>query len=241
MSLNYTIQIAGENSLIIYFSAEMNPDISRLLLSVKQQITATFTHEIIDIIVSYGSILVVYNQRVTDHFSLCSNLKALLVSVEANIEQKGELNSATINTQSTIELPVYYSTESGPDLLAIAERCDIAPNDVIKLHHQQKYKVYAIGFAPGFAYLGQVNEKIATPRKSTPRLKVPKGAVGIADQQTAIYPSTSPGGWNIIGNCPISMFDALSEPSMPVQVGDTVTFTPINKAEFIALGGKLDE
>ena len=93
--------------------------------------------------------------------------------------------------------------------------------------------------AGGFAYLGEVDERIAMPRLNTPRMKVPKGAVAIADRQTAIYPSTSPGGWNIIGLCPVEMFNANNNPNMPVQVGDRVKFKAISRDEFSSLGGVL--
>ena len=87
--------------------------------------------------------------------------------------------------------------------------------------------------------MGEVDERIATPRLSTPRMKVPKGAVAIADRQTAVYPSVSPGGWNIIGLCPIDMFDAKASPTMPVNVGDKVKFKAISKEKFLSLGGTL--
>ena len=97
--------------------------------------------------------------------------------------------------------------------------------------------MYAVGFAPGFAYLGEVDDRIATPRLSSPRLKVPKGAVAIADRQTAVYPSQSPGGWNIIGLCPVNIFDAKSSIPMPISVGDSVKFYAIDKQEYLDLGG----
>ena len=98
---------------------------------------------------------------------------------------------------------------------------------------------YAIGFAPGFAYLGQVNERLATSRLATPRAKVPRGAVGIADQQTAVYPSESPGGWNLIGRCPVRMFDPNALDALKVSVGDRVRFEPIDRETFLGLGGEL--
>jgi KipI family sensor histidine kinase inhibitor len=107
------------------------------------------------------------------------------------------------------------------------------------LHQATEYQVYAIGFAPGFAYLGQVDERIAAPRLSTPRQKVPRGAVAIADRQTAVYPAPSPGGWNLIGLCPTAMFSPASEPIMPVTVGDRVRFEAIDKSRYLELGGKL--
>jgi len=102
-----------------------------------------------------------------------------------------------------------------------------------------QYRVYAIGFAPGFAYLGEVDARIAAPRLATPRKKVPKGAVAIADRQTAVYPAVSPGGWNLIGLCPVDMFNPNAKPTMPVQVGDKVQFKSIEREEFLSLGGQL--
>ena len=99
--------------------------------------------------------------------------------------------------------------------------------------------MYAVGFAPGFAYLGEVDERIAASRLATPRQQVPRGSVAIADRQTAVYPAQSPGGWNLIGVCPQRMFDPNLIPSMPVQVGDRVRFDAIDKQTFLALGGEL--
>ena len=140
-----------------------------------------------------------------------------------------------------VELPSYYSQESGPDLSSLARNANLSIDEVIQLHSSQEYRVYAIGFAPGFAYLGQVDKKIAAPRLSTPRKKVPKGAVAIADQQTAVYPAISPGGWNLIGLCPQDMFDPHNEPHMPVAVGDRIRFRAISREEFFDLGGELPD
>jgi KipI family sensor histidine kinase inhibitor len=123
----------------------------------------------------------------------------------------------------------------------IAKRASLSIEEVIEIHQAQAYRVYAIGFAPGFAYLGEVDPRIAAPRLSTPRLKVPKGAVAIADRQTAVYPNVSPGGWNIIGLCPVDMFNPDAEPIMPVKVGDKVRFKPIAKETFLAMGGEIGE
>jgi len=110
---------------------------------------------------------------------------------------------------------------------------------VIDLHTGTDYRVYAIGFAPGFAYLGEVDERIAAPRLATPRARVARGSVGIAERQTAVYPSDSPGGWNLIGRCPVPLFDARAHPPMPVSVGDTVRFESVSRERFLALGGDL--
>ena len=117
----------------------------------------------------------------------------------------------------------------------------LSVEQTIDLHCATEYRVYAIGFAPGFAYLGEIDERLAAPRLATPRLKVPTGAVAIADRQTAVYPAPSPGGWNLIGLCPTPMFNPQQVPHMPVNVGDRVQFYPIDQAQYVTLGGQLHE
>ncbi|MCJ8320865.1 MAG: 5-oxoprolinase subunit PxpB [Colwellia sp.] len=225
------INLAGENAVIIYFSEQVSPETCRQIKQAQQLIKNHFSDKIIDLVPSYASILIVYDQLKINHHQLQHQLKTLLANL---IADKNSQDKKTL-----VQLPVYYSIESGPDLIRIASQSNISVNQVIECHSQQEYQVYAIGFAPGFAYLGEVNLQIATPRLTTPRLKVPKGAVGIADKQTAVYPSESPGGWNIIGLCPTDMFNANSAAVTPVQVGDTVKFNAISKQEFLSLGGCL--
>ena len=140
-------------------------------------------------------------------------------------------------TGRRIELPLYYSLESGPDLKRLAARAKLSIAEVISIHQQTEYTVFAMGFSPGFAYLGEVDPRISAPRLDTPRQQVAKGSVGIADRQTAIYPAQSPGGWNIIGLCPAPMFDLNKQPSTLVKPGDTVCFKAIDRMQFIQLGG----
>ena len=184
---------------------------------------------IIDMVPSYASLLVIFDIDRCDHFAIRQKLRSALQNLDRTDAEEGSL----------VTLPVYYDSESGPDLARIAERGGLAVDDVIEIHQQQEYRVYAIGFAPGFAYLGEVDERIAAPRLSTPRQKVPRGAVAIADRQTAVYPAVSPGGWNLIGLCPTPMFDPNKDPSMPVKAGDRVRFSAITRDEFLERGGEL--
>jgi len=229
MSPDLKIEIAGESSLILYFSEQVNTEVAAKIHQAQLLITEKMSKDIIDLIPSYASILVVFNLHEIDHHQLANQLQTLLTHFQINNDTQ----------EALIELPVYYATESGPDLPPIAKHANLPIEQIIAIHQQQEYRVYAIGFAPGFAYLGEVDNRIAMPRLSTPRMKVPKGAVAIADRQTAIYPNNSPGGWNIIGLCPVEMFNADKTPTMPVQVGDRVTFKAISKDEFFALGGVL--
>jgi len=223
------IETAGQDAFIVYFADQASASVSAQIQCAVNNIQTQMSDIIVDLIPSYASLLVIYNLDSADSFAIKSRLKLALTDLEAGESQGGSL----------IILPAYYSLESGPDLNIIAERGKISVDDVIEIHQQQEYRVYAIGFAPGFAYLGEVDERIAAPRLATPRQKVPLGAVAIADRQTAVYPAPSPGGWNLIGLCPTRMFDPQQEPSMPVQVGDRIQFKAIGRDEYLSLGGQL--
>ncbi|WP_296058504.1 5-oxoprolinase subunit PxpB [uncultured Amphritea sp.] len=225
------IEIAGENALIIYFGEKTDPRVSSQVQQAVTILETELSGKLIDMVPSYASLLVIYDQLATDHLEIRSGIRKVLSQLGESDNREGNL----------VILPAYYSTESGPDLEALAQRADLSTEEVIKIHSEMEYRVYAIGFAPGFAYLGEVDERIAAPRLSTPRTRVPRGAIAIADRQTAVYPAVSPGGWNLIGLCPTRMFNPEAEPTMPVQVGDRIRFNPISRDEFFALGGELGE
>ncbi len=223
------IEIAGQNALIVYFADHTSAAVSARIQGAVSKIRNSMQDLIVDLVPSYASLLVIFDLDRADHFAIKRRLRAALDSLDETEAGTGEL----------ITLPAYYSLESGPDLELVAERAGLGVDEVIEIHQQQEYRVYAIGFAPGFAYLGEVDERIAAPRLATPRQKVPRGAVAIADRQTAVYPAVSPGGWNLIGLCPTRMFNPDNEPSMPVRVGDRVRFDAISREEFLQLGGVL--
>jgi len=137
----------------------------------------------------------------------------------------------------TIIIPVCYDENFGPDLDEVASLHRMSTNEVIKLHSTATYKVYMIGFVPGFAYLGGMDERLATPRKEKPRKSVPAGAVGIAGQQTGVYPLATPGGWQIIGQTPLKLFDLNRRQPSLLKPGDTVIFKAIDVKEFNKLLG----
>ena len=228
--LKHSISIAGENSLILYFGDRPSDAIASQVAQVVDQLRLSIGDVLIDLVPSYASLLVIYNPLQSDHHRVRAAMRSALDGLTvSNAQQQGSL----------VILPVYYSAESGPDLQGLADGAGLSIDEVIAIHQQTEYRVYAIGFAPGFAYLGEVDERIAASRLATPRQKVPRGSVAIADRQTAVYPAQSPGGWNLIGLCPQRMFDQNLTPSMPVQVGDRVRFDAIDKQTFLALGGEL--
>ncbi len=214
---------------MLWLGSEVDPELSATVQAAAAAIETVLGDDLIDLVPSYASVLIVYDALRTDHMSVSHRVRAAVAA----------LGSSTTDTGREIVLPVYYAAEAGADLESLASSCELSTEQVVELHAATTYRVYAIGFAPGFAYLGEVDERIARPRLSTPRLRVPRGSVAIADRQTAVYPATSPGGWNLIGRCPVKMFDPDREPAMPVAVGDQVRFEPIDKTRYLELGGEL--
>ncbi|MDD1794450.1 5-oxoprolinase subunit PxpB [Enterovibrio sp. ZSDZ42] len=227
------IEAVNEQTLIVYFGDKIDEaiaaDVNHAIFQIRQALGALIT----DIIPSYNSILVSFDLAQTDRFDIIKRIKFAL-STQANTETDNSDNVL-------VEIPVYYGEDVALDLTDVCTKTGLDADAVIKLHSEREYRVYAIGFSPGFAYLGSLNDAIIMPRKSTPRLKVPTGSVGLADSQTAIYPSSTPGGWQIIGRTPLDMLDWDSETLARVNVGNRVKFCPIDKETYIKLGGVFDE
>jgi KipI family sensor histidine kinase inhibitor len=223
------IHSAGENALIAYLGEGQDPAVSARVQQLCTAVELALGPDLVDLVPSYASLLVIYDPLRTDHL----RVHACIRRAERDLVADSAADSRLVT------LPVYYSLEAGPDLENLAHSTGLSPEQVIDIHQQQEYRVYAIGFAPGFAYLGEVDRRIAAPRLATPRQKVPRGAVAIADTQTAVYPAPSPGGWNLIGRCPQRMFDPGSTPTMPVSVGDRVRFEAIDREHYLSLGGEL--
>jgi len=137
----------------------------------------------------------------------------------------------------TIEIPVCYDAEFGPDLSLVAKQGKLTPEEVIKRHAKPEYLVYLVGFAPGFPYLGGLPKELRTPRHAKPRMTVPPGSVGIGGEQTGIYPLATPGGWNLIGRTPAKLFRPAEDPPVLLRAGDRVKFKPITREEFAKLEG----
>lgn len=223
------IEVAGEGAVIIYLDKVANSATIKKITQLKHNIAGILGDCVLELVPSYASLLLIFDPLKTDYFTVKDTLTTLLAAPSYEVT----------GLQKIIELPVYYSLESGPDLKTLASRSGLSIEDVIAIHQQTLYQVFAIGFAPGFAFLGDVDERIACPRLTSPRAKVAKGSVGIADRQTAIYPNVSPGGWNLIGLCPQTLFNPNASPYLAYQVGDRVQFKAITQAEFLAQGGQL--
>ncbi|OMH33897.1 5-oxoprolinase subunit PxpB [Motiliproteus sp. MSK22-1] len=225
------IQPLSEDSLIVYMGDGIDRLVARKVKAATYRIRQDLFSYVVDIIPSYNSIHLTYDLTQADFFWFHSQLRGLLADIDGMTfsDQKG----------AVIEIPVYYGDEVALDIADIVERCHLSRDEIVTIHSQQLYTVYAIGFSPGFAYLGNTDQRIAMPRKNTPRLRVPAGSLGIADTQTAIYPSDSPGGWQILGRTPIELLDFQKSSLTPMDMGDLVKFVEIDRKEYLSLGGRL--
>jgi inhibitor of KinA len=167
--------------------------------------------------------------RVPVRSGTLSPYQSFVAFLEDVLEQVREADAPC---SRVIEIPVCYGGEFGPDLEFVAQYHDLSPEEVVDIHAGCEYVVYMIGFAPGFPYLGGMSARIATPRRSTPRLSVPPGSIGIAGNQTGVYPIETPGGWQLIGRTPLRLFRPAEEPPSLLQAGDIVRFYPIGRREF---------
>ena len=225
------LQVAGESALIIYFDQSDLDGDNLHVRAMAGLINQKKPAWLVDLVPSYRSLLVIFDPLVSDHLSV----KQFLLAQAATLPTVSHMSA------DTVEVPVLYGFPQDNDLARVAEHNQISIERVVELHQGAEYQVYAVGFAPGFAFLGQVSEEISTPRLTTPRLKVPKGAVAIADRQTAVYPNESPGGWNIIGLCPLTLFDPGSEQPLRLNIGDRIRFKSIDEQSFFKLGGSLGD
>ncbi|MBM1201728.1 5-oxoprolinase subunit B family protein [Pseudomonas fragi] len=197
------------------------------MLAASERLRASFAGQLIDLVPSYTTLMVHY-----DGLALSPAQARELIA-----EALTDLHPETRNSGQCHVLPVWYDLSVGPELSLLATRAGCSVSDVIRRHSEHEYQVFALGFAPGFAFMGLVEEALAAPRLNTPRKRVASGSVGIAERQTAAYPAQSPGGWNLIGRTPSALFDREREGYSLMQPGDTVRFAPITHAEFIRLGG----
>ncbi|PLX64092.1 MAG: allophanate hydrolase [Vibrio alginolyticus] len=222
----FSISLISECSIFIKFDENISEN---ALGELARNIKDTLASIIMNVVPSYQTILI-------DYLPFRINEKDLVHKLHQMIS-KFDTQSLSLVQPNHITIPVYYSEETALDLPRFQDR-GLSLDALISLHTQAEYAVSAIGFAPGFAFLSDVDTQLHMPRLATPRTRVPAGSVGIADSKTAVYPSDSPAGWNIIGRSPLPLFSD-TPPFIPFEVGDKVTFNAISKQKFIELGGVL--
>ena len=224
----FDIEQVNQNSIFIRFASSPSRSVTQKIQTCAEYIKRKLESSLLDAIPSYTTLLIVID---TDHVSVSSVYKSLLLWKDAS-----EIASNESAAEHRIEIPVCYDVRVAPDLLEVSAQAALCVDELIEIHSKKTYTVFALGFLPGFAFLGELDERLILPRRSTPRTAVSKGSVGIAGRQTGIYPMDSPGGWNVIGHTPkeILTFDAITgdrDVSSPFAVGMEVSFRPISFEE----------
>ena len=217
----------GDGALLIQLGNVIDDDLNKLVLHLYPQFRSLGPF-VLDVVPAYSSIAVYYDVLPlhTAEKTAFEKMRELLEPVVNQVTNNGELMGRTL------KIPVCYEAEFAPDLAELAKAKMLTEEEVVRLHTTAVYRVYMIGFLPGFPYMGKVDGRMATPRRSSPRTSFPAGSVGIAGEQTGIYPLSSPGGWNIIGRTPIRLFDKDRPQPVMLQPGDAVQFYSITENEF---------
>lgn len=225
--MNLRIEVVAIDCLMVRLFDAIDEANMPWMLAASVRLREGFGAHLIDLVPSYTTLMVHYDLLALSPQQARELIVQALTGLSPDAAKAGRQHV----------LPVWYDLSVGPELTLLSRRSGLPVDDVIQRHSQHEYQVFALGFAPGFAFMGLVEEILAAPRISTPRKRVAAGSVGIAERQTAAYPLESPGGWNILGRTPAKLFDRDIDGYSLMQPGDTVRFAPIDHAEFIRLGG----
>lgn len=208
--------------LLVEFEDRIDPSVNARAIALADAISGIGVVGVRDVVPTFRSVAVHYDPLRTDRDALVASIRR---------EAMASSGAAVIG-RDPIRVPVCYDEDFGPDIASVAAFGGLDTADVVRLHAGRGYRVYMLGFVPGFAYMGVVDERIAAPRRPTPRVRVPAGSVGIAGSQTGIYPMETPGGWQLIGRTPIRLFDASRPDPFLLRAGDAVEFYSIDRAEY---------
>lgn len=234
--MEYKIKPLGETGLLVNFGETISPAIHLQVKALADYLEQNPFVGMQEYVISYTSVAIYYNPFIVRKNALPNRDKsALQIVIKLIKEYLRQVENLEKTAKHVVEVPVCYGGEYGPDIEYVAQYNDLSIDEVIKLHTEPEYLVYMIGFCPGFPYLGGMNERLATPRRQTPRLKIPARSIGIAGNQTGGYPISTPGGWQIIGRTAVELFNPNDEvqPSL-LKAGDYVKFVAISEQEYLA-------
>lgn len=217
--------VSGDCGVSVEFGNEISPDINKKIRAFKVALEKSDIEGIVETVPTYRSLLVQYKPEVIRFKELTGKFEGLM----------GSLDNIEIPPPTVIEIPVLYGGEMGPDIENVAEHNHKTVDEVIKIHTSEEYLIYMLGFIAGFPYLGGMSKEIATPRLKSPRVKIDGGAVGIAGEQTGIYPVDSPGGWQLIGRTPLKLYDAGREKPILLEAGQYIRFKSVSEEEYRAI------
>ena len=212
---------AGDMAIVVELGDEISVEINRRVRGLTDALERASIPGVFDFLPTYRSVLVYYDPLATTAPEVESGIERLLEDAE----------ESDAGARHIVHIPTLYGGEMGPDIAFVATHNGVDEQEVVSIHSSSDYLVYMMGFSPGFAYLGGLDQRLATPRLQSPRTEIPAGAVGIAETQTGVYPVASPGGWQLIGRTPLKLFDPGSEHPVLLSAGDYVRFVPIESQE----------
>ena len=219
---NMKILPAGDRALVADFGNVISEDVNRKVNALKKSLLAEKIAGVREMIPTYRSLLVEYDPAVISGRSLAQHIEAARPEEALSGETE----------RRVLEIPCCYGGEYGEDLAGMAELTGLSEKEIIAIHAGTEYRVYMLGFLPGFVYLGGMDPRIAAPRLKTPRVSIPAGSVGIGGSQTGVYPMASPGGWRLIGMTPVAFYDPDREKPVLCEAGDYIRFVPVSPEEY---------
>lgn len=222
--MDYSFSSLGDQAIVIEVGTEINEETQKRVHRISLLLEQHSPKWLIEFIPAFTSVSIFYNPLIAAYPAVEADLRELITQtpVENNVQSR------------TIEIPVCYGGKFGPDLEFVADHNGLTTEEVIRIHSGGKYSVFMIGFAPGFPFLGGMSEKIAAPRRDSPRLRIPERTIGIAGGQTGIYPIETPGGWQLIGRTPLRLFLPDKEVPSLLRAGDQIIFREITEDEYHA-------
>lgn len=223
--------ISGDSAVTVEFGNSIDPAVNRRIRAFKIALDQAAVEGIVETVPTYRSLMVVYDPERIGYEELTARFDEIM----------GNMGKIQIPPPVVIEVPVLYGGEMGPDLENVASHNGLTPDEVVDIHTSRDYLIYMLGFIAGFPYLGGMDDRIATPRLKSPRVKIEGGSVGIAGEQTGIYPVASPGGWQLIGRTPLRLYDADREKPVLLEAGQYIRFVSVNEAEYEAVEKQVED
>ena len=230
--MDYQLSPLGDQAILIQLGKDISMDIHQRIQIITSYLDDHPFEWMIDYIPAFTTVTIFYDPIKITRLNQVSQLPYYFVCEQLNSLLSGFTTGKIIESK-TITIPVCYGGELGPDLETVAQLNDLTTKEVIDIHTSGDYLVFMIGFAPGFPYIGGMSKKIAAPRRKSPRLRIPERSVGIAGEQTGIYPIETPGGWQIIGRTPLQLFRPMEESPSLFKAGDKIQFKSISYPEYI--------
>jgi inhibitor of KinA len=236
MPANFRIVPLGDSAMVVEFGTSIDERVNEKVIALSEYVRAQAWPHVLDVVPSYCAVVLHFDAR-----ALVDTAEASVASLQQQLFRAASRLTAdvapAVDGSLEFRLPVCYEEAYAPDMLEISLATRLSPREIIARHSSRSYRIHMLGFSPGFPYLGGLDESLHVPRRSVPRSEVPEGSVAIGGAQTGVYPTATPGGWNLIGRTPIKLFDPHRQPTCLLKAGDRIRFVPISAEEFRRLAG----